>query len=157
MHGDHFVPGLHIPDDIVEATLRLQLGIPEHNPEKATAHLNKGVVFFSEGNFDQALVEFSKALVYEPNNALYPKEALFYQVLGTSYANIGNYDQGLLNFNTSIKLNPKSHVALIGRASVFLAKGMYDETIADCDRALKLDPTDSGGQHTENACPFIKK
>jgi tetratricopeptide (TPR) repeat protein len=54
-----------------------------------------------------------------------------------------NYDRALEEFEQAIKLDPRSSVALFGRAQVYLHTQKYDLAIKDADLAIELFPANA--------------
>ena len=59
----------------------------------AAGFCNSGIAYFSQGQFDQAIAEFSKALEINPRYA----NAYIYR--GAAYDIKGQYDQAIANIN----------------------------------------------------------
>jgi len=96
--------------------------------------LNKGMVCLHQGNYDQAIAEFNKAI--ELNSRL-PHA---YNNRGIAYWRKGNYDQALADFTKSIEISPNNATSYVGRGSVYGDKGNYDQAISDFNKAIDLDP-----------------
>ena len=45
------------------------------------------------------------------------------------------------DYTRAIEINPKNAGAYNNRANAYFDKGLYDEAISDCDKALKIDAT----------------
>ncbi len=106
----------------------------EVRPDWAGAYHNLGVVLSMEKNYDEAIVQFQKAL------ALDPKSFDTHNSLALVLVNKRQFDQALYHFGEDIRLNPDSVESWVARASLLHELGRLDEAIADCRQALKLKP-----------------
>ncbi len=99
-----------------------------------------GIYRYLDGNWDEAINRFSKALeeVEEPWSALKQQVVYFYR--GTSSAFKKDYKSAIADFTKSIKLNPNLAEAYYHRGLVYAEQNNYQQAIADYDRAIKLDP-----------------
>jgi tetratricopeptide (TPR) repeat protein len=131
-----------------------------------------GNIFASKGEYDRAILEYTKAieidhgytLAYfnrgvtyddkgEFNRAILdytkaieidPKSSDAYFNRGNAYAQKSEYDRAILDFTKTIEINPKFPYAYNYRGIVYAKKGEYQRAILDYDRAIKLEP-----QYTE--------
>jgi tetratricopeptide (TPR) repeat protein len=103
----------------------------------AFASLSRGDANKSQGNWDQAIIDYDEAIRVEPN---YP---LIYNNRGLANYNKGVYDQAIADFNEAIRLNPNYADAYRNRGRAYYAKGGYDQAMADFDKALSLNPDDA--------------
>ena len=68
----------------------------------ASAYNGRGVVFASSGEYRQAIVDFYKAIKFDPNDAL-----AFYNK-GMAYLNCNDTEQAIEDFEQSLKLSPNA-------------------------------------------------
>jgi len=54
-----------------------------------------------------------------------------------SYKN-KNFEQAIKHYNAAMEINPNNITYLNNRAAVYLEMGKYDESIADCQKAVEL-------------------
>jgi len=67
-----------------------------------------------------------------------------------------DYDEAIIQYSAALALSdtgPNSHVYYANRAAAFCYKKKYDDSIADCEAALMLNP-DYGKAHTRLASSY---
>ncbi|UCH51035.1 MAG: tetratricopeptide repeat protein [Chloroflexota bacterium] len=95
---------------------------------------NRGMALANEGQWEEAISEFSEAI------ELYPDYAMAYNNRGWAYSELGQYDRAIIDYDKAIVLNPKLAVAYSNRGSAHKKKDELELAIADLNRAIKLDP-----------------
>ncbi len=96
----------------------------------------EGKDYYINGNYDQAIESFTKAI--KLNNNL----ADAYLSRGHAYAVKPNPDlnQAISDFDHAIKINPLEDSAFTGRGLAYARQGKLDLAIADFNQAIKLNP-----------------
>ncbi|MBF0566690.1 MAG: tetratricopeptide repeat protein [Nitrospirae bacterium] len=107
------------------------------NPQTYMFYLQRGEANMRNGNFRQAIGEFSRAIEIEPNNSA------GYTGRGVSYEMVGDFRQAIGDFTNAIKLKPDSDLAFNGRGYSYLRTGDYPQAINDFSRAIELKPDGS--------------
>jgi tetratricopeptide (TPR) repeat protein len=105
--------------------------------EQVEAHFNTGNGFFSQGDDDAALEEFTEAL------RLNPKYAPAYFMRGIVYTNKGDHNRAIVDYDEAIRLNPKYTEFAVFHYMLgwtYSNKGDYNRAIADYDKAIRLNP-----------------
>lgn len=104
------------------------------NPKSAKAYNDRGIAFRMNGNQEEAINYFSKAIEIEPDYA----EA--YGNRGLSYASsqVGNYELALADFNKAIEKDPKNGEYYFLRASSYFEQREYDKAWDDINEAKAL-------------------
>jgi tetratricopeptide (TPR) repeat protein len=102
--------------------------------QTAESYLAQGDEFFSKGQYNAAIVEYTRAI------ALKPDFAAAYNNRG--YAAYSKYDgsDALPDLNRALELRPNFPHAYNTRGCIHMAAGRTDEAIADFDRAIELQP-----------------
>jgi Tfp pilus assembly protein PilF len=103
-------------------------------PGFADAHVLLGCVFQAKKEPTKAASEFQVALKLDD------KLQAAHVNLGTIFLERRQFDQARHEFDRVIELNEKNARAYINRAGLFWEVGEYEKSIADCRRALALDP-----------------
>ncbi len=133
-------------------------------------HMNKGRTYFTEGNLDQALVEFNRVLrlktnypqavdaiglIYLTQGDLVRAEIKYEQAvqlgltfnrrfnhtkIGYTYLSRGIYPQAELEFRHALVMSPKDPQTNLGHALALHALGRLTEAIDVYRKALSLDP-----------------
>jgi len=138
------------------------------NPNAWMAHNNLGVFLEQQGNLDEAMAHFAKAIRIKPDHALahynmaealarqekfeeamaYNLKALQikpdfpqpYNFLGMIYARQGKIDQAILYFHKALKLSPYYASARNNLGALLAREGKLDEAIAQLSEALRILP-----------------
>lgn len=137
----------------------------------SSAFVNRGMTYWSEGKYDLAVSDFTRAIKLHPSDAagligrgfsyegegkydlaiadftdaikLDPTSALAFQGRGQTYYMLREYDLAVADLSKSIDLDPTVVLAFQGRGSAYFLLGKYDLAVADFTKAIKLDPTDA--------------
>jgi len=99
------------------------------------AYTNRGTAYSVQGNFGQALEDYSKAI------NINPKFALAYSNRGVALKALGDYAGAIEDYTTAISLNPSYAQAYNNRGAAFCSKGEYNRAIEDYSRAVSLNPS----------------
>ena len=97
----------------------------------------EGALHVSDGAFDEAIADFSKAIESNPTNA----NAIFNRA--SVYRAKGDFEKSIAGFDTYILLNPTNAMAFENRASDFAGLGEFDKAIKDWSEGLRLNPNDA--------------
>jgi tetratricopeptide (TPR) repeat protein len=97
----------------------------------ALEHASNGDVFMEQGNYDQAISEYSQAIELDPK---YPeiknKLAVAYSDRGKSFVDEKEWDSAIADTNKAIELDPQLANAYNIRGSAYIEKGSEDEMSA---------------------------
>ncbi len=124
------------------ATLRtLSINTTPASPQTETLTIQdsrtynkRGLAYISTRNYEQAIIDYSKALDLDPDYA----EA--YNNRSTAHLLMDNYGQALLDCRRAIELAPDFVVAYVNRAIAYTGLREYDRALADYNQALSLAP-----------------
>jgi tetratricopeptide (TPR) repeat protein len=104
----------------------------------ARAYNKRGIAYWSKGQYDQAILDYNKAL------EINPRYADAYNNRGVAYADTGQYDQAILDYNKALEINPGYAYAYKNRAVSYYFKREYYEALKDVNKAqalgLKIPP-----------------
>jgi len=98
---------------------------------------HRGMAYFSEELYENALDDFDRALACDSHNA----KAYFYR--GTVRDALGDHGPAAEDFTRSLELVPYQFEALLGRAVSRGKLALWDQALDDCDAALDLVPDDA--------------
>jgi len=98
----------------------------------ADAYYFRGNAYAAKGDFDKALMDYSKAIGLAPNYSSY------YASRCWAYAQKGNTAQALQDCDKAVSLNPSNALALSNRGGVHEKKGNVTQAIADYKAALAI-------------------
>lgn len=98
-------------------------------------HMKRGAIAMSNGNYDEAITEFTKVMEIAPDN-----ESGYY-ARASAYYRKGKYDLAINDFTKAIQLNPKRvDPDYNGRGLSYSAKGDYQSAISDFTKAIEIYP-----------------
>jgi tetratricopeptide (TPR) repeat protein len=107
------------------------------NTKDAIAYRNRGIDFYDKGDFDKAILDFTKAIDIDPQCAD------FYYSRGHTYQSLGKYDNAITDFTRAINLSPTHAKAYNARGSIYsVIKQDGDKAFADHTKAIEIDPDD---------------
>lgn len=103
-------------------------------PGTSSYYYAKGNELANRGDFENAIVNFNKAI------ALNPEDSYFYTNRGFAFAELGDLASALADFNKAIELNPEDYIAYNNRGHVYYSTRDYDRAIADYTKAIYINP-----------------
>ena len=113
----------------------LFLSITSVYAETAEEYYNSGNACYKQGNYDQAISDYTKTIEINPNIV----EA--YNNRGGAYIHKGKYEQAISDCTMAIKLEPDYAYAYNNRAGAYYDKKEYDKAWADVHKAEELGAT----------------
>jgi tetratricopeptide (TPR) repeat protein len=106
----------------------------ERRQVRAAAFFARGLTFYEQGDYGQAVDQFSKAIQMDPNDA----QAYYHR--GLSYVAQNEYQEAVAEYTHALQLNPKYIRAYYHRGIAYQLMRDLDHAIADYTRTLKLEP-----------------
>jgi len=97
-------------------------------------YLKKGVSLFDQGNYEEALEQFNKAI------ELNPKNYIAHNYVGLVYFELRAYDQAIEYFNKAIELKPNRFMAHNRLGICYYQQKKYDLAIEQFNKAIELNP-----------------
>ena len=121
---------------VVMVVLPLVVLVPGCQPqaESAQEHYAQGKALLQSGQWEQAILEFTKAIDLDPDY----REA--YSERAYAYYQKGEYDKALSDSNKIIELNPEDPFAYFNRGIAYKALGKKAEALADFEKCIELSP-----------------
>ena len=98
----------------------------------ASFHFESGEAFIRNGDFDQAINEFTIAINLVPSYG--------YQVRGDSYFQVAQYQQAIDDYGMAIELDLNDKAAYSGRGRSHFRLGKFQLAIEDFSSAVLIDP-----------------
>lgn len=102
---------------------------------QADDYFREAEKYYSQGNYDQAIANYNKAIQINPN------DAKVYVNRGVAYASRCNYDQAIADFDKALQIDSN----FAGGAGIYYNRGVayhykkdYDKAWEDIHRAEKL-------------------
>jgi rhomboid protease GluP len=105
----------------------------------ATGHLQRGESHLQDGEWEEAIEQFTAALAADPE--LWPA----YLYRAEAYIQVGDRDAAWDDLDTVVKAQPDSQylaVAHAGRGRLYMLRGRPSRALTELDRALQLSPQD---------------
>ena len=103
-------------------------------PENSLAFYARGIIFQKQGDFDQAIADYSKSI------SINPQSAVAYNNRGIVYDLLGKYNLAVIDYNQAIAINPKHAKAHNNRGYLYFQMGSYLHAINDYNISIKLYP-----------------
>lgn len=120
------------------------------SPRKARPYINRGLAYQNQGNLQQAMLDYNKAIEIKPDYA----EA--YNDRGLIYYSRGEFDQAIADYCKAIEIQPRYAKAYYNRGAAYAAKKEYDQAIADCSKAIEINPYDATAYYNRAATYGVK-
>ena len=131
---DHSAERLALAEAALKAAFRLQ-------PDSGEAHLARARhLYWGYLDYDGALAELEIASETLPND---PR---IFELRGYIRRRQGHLEEGVQNLKRSLELDPRNLLLLQQTALGYNRGGRYSEMAATLDRALAIEPNDSGTQ-----------
>jgi tetratricopeptide (TPR) repeat protein len=137
-------------------------------PHIGEAYMCRGVAYAEKGQLDEAIQDYNKAIILNPNFALSyknrgtaytklgnyqqaiedyimavtlnPQDIGSYNNLGLIYGNLGRHQLAINYYNRAIILNPDFAPSYINRGNSYLQLGNYQKTLEDYSKAIIINP-----------------
>jgi tetratricopeptide (TPR) repeat protein len=104
------------------------------DPVDARQTYSDGVRLFRSNRYEQAILNFNRALDLQPNYV----DA--YRMRGRSYAAIGKPDNAIPDFTKVVQYRPHDAPAYVERGFAQLDRKSMDQALADAEAAIAADP-----------------
>ena len=114
------------------------------SPHKARPYNNRGFSYLIHGNFDQAMLDFNKAIALDPNTAM------AYINRGAIYEAQGKIFKALVQYTEACMIMPKLGIAYHNRAVIYNKLGQLSEAISNATKVIEIDPSDPNGYITRS-------
>lgn len=117
----------------------LEISANEHQlySRLSVAYEMRGQNYHQTGNYDQAIVDYTYAIEY------IPQQAEYYMKRGLSYYLKEDYDHAITDYTRAIELAPQQVQYFHLRAVTYEKKGNREQAIKDYTRAIKLAPQEA--------------
>jgi hypothetical protein len=102
------------------------------SPHKARGYNNRGLDYFGQGKFTEAMSDFNRAIELKPDYA----EP--YSNRGAIFGDYHRFPYALWDFTKAIELNPKFAAAYYNRAYTYFILGSYNKAWDDANKAKEL-------------------
>jgi tetratricopeptide (TPR) repeat protein len=106
------------------------------NKNNKRAYRGMGIAYFKSHDYKKAIEQFDKALAIHELSDL-NLDILYYK--GNSQSKAGLFDKAEKTYTAILKDNPSDAYTYYSRAYVYRMLESYDKSLADYDKAIKLD------------------
>jgi tetratricopeptide (TPR) repeat protein len=120
------------------------------DPNSAWAHVNRGILHSEQGEYEQAVAAYAKAIEADPELV----DAHLGR--GEAYRMLDELESALVDCSKALVLDPASAWGYAERGETYRLLGRMEEAMGDCNRAIELDPrfawgyTVRGNVHSDN-------
>jgi tetratricopeptide (TPR) repeat protein len=102
------------------------------NPRYVNGFVGRGNAYWHKGEYDRAIQDYNQAI------ALDPTRASTFMARGSANTQKGDYDSAIQDYSQALLLNGAA--AWNGRCWARAIKGQFNDALADCNQALRLEP-----------------
>ena len=103
------------------------------SPEPVAAHVERGNTYMTQGEFDKAIDEFTKAIT------MAPKLAVPYYNRGNAYLKSEDPDKAIADYSRAIEIDPRKAQYYNNRGAAHLVAENYQAAVADFTEAIRLN------------------
>jgi tetratricopeptide (TPR) repeat protein len=114
--------------------LRYDQQLVAQYPRDERAHFALGLAYFAQEEYDKAIAEFEQAI--QVDSGFSPG----YNMIGYAYRPVGKYAEAEAAFTKYIQLIPDDPNPYDSYAELLMKTGRFDESIAQYEKALSIDP-----------------
>ncbi len=108
------------------------------SPEKARVYSSRGIAYHMAGDFDKALLDYTKAIALSPN-----RMETAHTNRGTIYFFRGNIEEAISEYTKAMAINSHYKEAFYNRGLAYSKKGDFLKAISDYTQAITIDPSDA--------------
>lgn len=120
---------------IVEKEYQQYLKLVQENPNDANNHIELGWRLFQKNQYNEALVEYKKAIDLDKNNFK------GYYNLGLTYQKVGKNELAISSILQAIELAPKNYELHYTLGRLYADTEKYDQAIDELNTATTLNPS----------------
>jgi tetratricopeptide (TPR) repeat protein len=107
------------------------------NPQYFNGYNERGIIYRRTGKLDQAISSFDTAIHLNPNFAR------AYNNRANAYSDKKDYNQAIRDYSEAIRRQDRTMQSdfYLNRAQTYREMGALDKASADCDQAIRINPT----------------
>jgi len=113
---------------------RRQVSVEERKKKEVNAFLQKGVAFYDQKNYEEAIAAFDQAIRLDPN------DNFAFNIKGLALYELGRNEEAIAAFDQAIRLDPNNSAAYNNKGASLDELGRGEEAIAAYDQAIWIDP-----------------
>ncbi|MBN1891132.1 MAG: PD40 domain-containing protein [Thermoflexales bacterium] len=132
-----------LPDTPVRFAEPAASASPTPVPLELTAkdHAEQGILYYGQGQYEQAIAEFEQAVKFEPDHAPHHRN------LGTALMKQNKYQTALAAYQQAVQLNPSYGEAYGDMVGAYIGLGQLEEAVKAGGQAIKLAPAYATGHN----------
>jgi len=111
----------------------------------------RGCLYKKKKEWDSAIADFSKAILYDPNDAEY------YYERGVAYSEKKEWDSAIADFSKAISYEPNDPRFYHHRGLIYSVKKEWDSAIADFSKAISYEPNNAKHYYYLGIANSVKK
>ena len=127
-----------------------------HHQSQFNDHSRKGFFHLRNGELDQAVEVYTKAIRNKERTIFFTQEPSAYNNLGQAYLRKGEYASAIAAFQKTLEMRPDAVGAYINLATAYLKQNLPDSAIESCEKAIEIAP-DVAHLHFNLACAYALK
>ena len=116
----------------------------ETKPESWGTHYNLAVAEIENKNYQPALDELDKSLLYDPAMR---KDDQIYNNRGLALQKLGKADEAKRDYIKAIEINPKSLDAIVNLGALYFTEGNYVAAETELKKAVELKPNNAAANY----------
>ncbi|MBN2407733.1 MAG: tetratricopeptide repeat protein [Elusimicrobia bacterium] len=110
-------------------------GAIDMKPYSAAARYNRGLIYYEEEKYPEALSEFTQSLKENPFSAA------AHNNIGNIYFNQGRYDLAVEEYEEALRIDPSCACAYNNIGRVYHVSGREEKAVTFYEKAVELDPS----------------
>ena len=111
-----------------------------HHQIQFNDHSRQARFHIKNGELDDAIEAYTKAIRYKKRAVLLPEEPSVYNNLALAYLKTDDYDQAVKTFKMVIAMKPDAVAAHVNLGTAYLKQNRADLAIIACQDALRIAP-----------------
>ena len=127
-----------------------------HHQSQFNDHSRKGFFHLRNGELDQAIEAYTKAIKNKERTIFFTQEPSAYNNLGQAYLRKEEYTPAIAAFQKTLEMSPDAVGAYINLATAYLKQDLPDSAIESCEAAIQIAP-DVAHLHYNLACAYALK
>ncbi len=106
----------------------------KEKPDYIEAYVSRGLAYFSLGQYQRAVEDYSKVIGLKPDNAY----ACYNR--GNAYRHLGRHQLAIEDYNKALRLKSDFADAYYNRGAAYDDLGQYQRAVEDYNEAIRLKP-----------------
>ena len=113
---------------VLLAVMMVVLGCKDY----AVVHLDKGNRHLAQGQFDEAIAAYTRAIELDPESVT------AYSNRGEAYYSTGEYEEAIADYTKAIERAPEFWLAYYHRGLAYESKGEYEKAASDYEKVIEM-------------------